>query len=332
VSGDTWDAERIYEAARAFQTSRVILTGVELGVFAALCDGPRTVGEMAAELGTDPRATDRLLCALVALDLLTAEGGRFANTPAAARHLDPAAEGFLGGLGHTAHLWHTWSTLTETVRAGHSVVGRRVEERADDWFEAFIAAMHFRAQRPAAEVAALMGLDGVRRVLDVGGGSGAFSIAFARQQPGLTATVFDLPNVVPLTEQYIAEAGLSERIDTVPGDYHVDPFPGGFDLVFLSAIVHSNGPGENAALIAKSAAALAPSGRVVIQDHVMDEARIHPPRGALFALNMLVGTARGDTYTEAEMRGWLEGAGLERIGRRHTPMGDQMEGFSPRSR
>jgi ubiquinone/menaquinone biosynthesis C-methylase UbiE len=327
VREQDWDARRIQETARAFQPSRILLSGVELGVFAALRAGPRSSAELAVTLEADPRGTDRLLNALVALGLLTKQAGRFANTPAAARHLDPGSPDYLGGLGHTAHLWHTWSTLTEAVRAGRSVVVRRLEGRAEEWFEAFIAAMHARAVGPAGGVAAAMGLKGVTRVLDVGGGSGAFSIAFARAEPGLRATVFDLPNVVPLTRGYIAEAGLSDRIETIAGDYHEDPFPDGLDLVFLSAIIHSNSLEENRALIAKCAGVLAPGGRVVVMDHIMSEDRTAPPRGALFALNMLVGTAGGDTYTESEIREWLAAAGLERIARRTTPMGDQLEGY-----
>ena len=111
------------------------------------------------------------------------------------------------------------------------------------------------------------------------------------------------------------------RVTTATGDYLADDLPGGFDLVFLSAVVHSNSSEENASLIRKCAAALEPGGRVAVMDFVMNDDRTAPATGALFAINMLVATARGDTFTEAEIRGWLAGAGLDQGPRLETPFG-----------
>jgi SAM-dependent methyltransferase len=137
-------------------------------------------------------------------------------------------------------------------------------------------------------------------------------MAFAAKQPGLVAVVFDLPNVLPLTREYIAEADLTRCVTTAVGDYLVDPLPEGFDLVFLSAVIHSNSAAQNAALVRSCAGALNPGGRVVVLDWVMSDDRVAPPAGAFFALNMLVATDHGDTFTEGEVRGWMDGAGLAR--------------------
>jgi hypothetical protein len=144
----------------------------------------------------------------------------------------------------------------------------------------------------------------------VGGGSGVFAMAFVRAGEGLTATVYDLPNVIPITLKYIREEKMEGKIDTAEGDYMVDQLPSGYDIVFLSAIVHSNSYQENGQLIQKCAASLNPGGRVIIKDHVMEESRIEPAGGALFALNMLVNTRAGDTYTEKEIKEWLDHAGI----------------------
>ncbi|MFH1529550.1 MAG: methyltransferase [Pseudomonadota bacterium] len=176
--------------------------------------------------------------------------------------------------------------------------------------EAFIAAMHAGGSARAAEVVARLDLTGVRRVLDVGGASGAYAMEFVRQGEGLRSTVFDLPDVLPLTQRYLAEAGLADRVDTVPGDYLVDGFGAGWDLVFLSNVVHINAPAQNADLVARAAASLAPGGRIVIQEFVPDDDRMGPRFPVLFALNMLVNTAAGDTYTRTEIRSWTDAAGL----------------------
>jgi 2-polyprenyl-3-methyl-5-hydroxy-6-metoxy-1,4-benzoquinol methylase len=313
--------DEIRELAYAFQRSRVLLTAYELNAFSSVGEGDKSSGDVAVAIGADVHATDRLMNALCAMGLMTKKDGRFSNTPAASRFLVRNSPEFMSGLMHTVHLWNTWSTLTQAVRQGTAVASRQVNDRGELWVTAFIAAMHDRASKQAPTVVAQIDLSGVSRVLDVGGGSGAYAMAFARAGKGVRATVFDLPNVIPLTNAHIEEEGLSDKVDTVSGDYLKDELGTGFDLVFLSAIIHSNSSDQNRSLIQKCAHALRPSGRVIVQDFIMDEDRINPPHGAFFALNMLVGTDAGDTYTEAEVRAWMEEAGLSGIIRKDSPYG-----------
>ena len=313
--------EQIRNIAYAFQESRILLTAHELGLFTALGSGRHTSAGIASMIGTDPRATDRLMNALCAMGLLTKENGRFSNSQGARECLVEDSPGYLGGLMHTVHLWDTWTTLTEAVRTGTGVRLRTVEQKQEQWRSAFIAAMHDRAMRQAPAVVGQIDLSNVTRVLDVGGGSGAYAMAFVRAKAGISATVFDLPGVIPLTRGYVEREGLSQSVATVPGDYLNDGLGKDFDIVFLSAIIHSNSSSENAELIMKCARALRPGGRVVVQDFIMDEERLTPSAGAIFALNMLVGTESGDTYTEAEVSGWMTAAGLSGVSRQGTPFG-----------
>jgi predicted O-methyltransferase YrrM len=316
--------------ANGFQRSRIILTAVELELFTAVGEGEKAAAEVAVAIDADPRATERLMNALCVLGYLKKTGDRYWNSPDAARFLVKGSPDYMGGLAHTNHLWDSWSTLTDAVRAGHTVHIREPAGRDEDWFEAFIAAMHYRARDHAEQLVAAMDLSGVHRVLDLGGGSGVYAMAFAGAVKEIEVVVFDQPQVVPLTERYVREVGLSDRITALSGDYRKDPMGGGYDLVFLSAIVHSNSPEENTDLVAKCVGALNPGGRVVIQDFIMAEDRTRPAHGALFALNMLVATARGDTYTEAEVKGWFGAAGITRIVRQETAFGTtQMIGWKP---
>ena len=323
--------ESIREIAYAFQRSRTILTAYELGIFGAVGNRRESSQDVAHTLGTEWRATDRLMNALAAMGLLAKEEGAFRNSPSASRFLVPSSPDYMSGLMHTVHLWDTWSTLTRAVRLGTSVPAQ--QQRREDpttWTEAFIAAMNDRARKQAPVVAAQMNLRDGMRVLDVGGGSGAFAVAFVRARRGVTATVFDLPEVLPLTERYVRAEGLLEQIEFVAGDYTTDELPGGYDLVFLSAIIHSNSPDQNRTLLRKCARALNPKGHLVVQDFIMDENRTDPPAGALFALNMLVGTAAGDTYRESEIREWMKEAGLSDIDKVETPFGSaQVRGRKP---
>jgi len=317
-------AQNIQDLATGFQRSRVLLTAHELGVFTSLGDEACTSDEVAADLDLDARATDRLMNALVALGFLRKEDGRFVNVPGSARYLVQGKPDYMGNLMHSVHLWDTWSTLSEAVRHGSSVIKKDVAQRDEPWLDAFIAAMHWRAVKHAPQVVALIDLAGVKRVLDVGGGSGAFAMGFARAKEGMESVVFDLPSVVPLTRKYIQQAGMSDRVRTAEGNYKTDLLGSGFDLAFLSAIIHSNSPGENRDLLRKCVAALNPRGQVAIVDFIMNEERTAPPQATFFSLNMLVGTEAGDTFTESEVRAWMQDARLSDIVRKETPFGTAM--------
>lgn len=314
----------ILKIAMAFQRSRVLLTAYELGLFSVLGTNTKSSHEVANMLGTDHRATDRLMNALCAMGLLTKNKDLFSNTKTSGRFLVKESPDFMGGLMHTVHLWDTWSTMTRAVYQGGSILKEDFDDRGKDWLEAFIAAMHWRAIRNAGDIISLIDLSGVSKVLDVGGGSGAYAMAFVKADPNIRATIFDLPGVVPLTQGYIQQAGLSECVQTFAGNYLTDELGMGFDLVFISAVIHSNSGDENRMLIGKAVKALNPGGKVVIQDFIINEDRTGPTWSVLFALNMLVATKGGDAYTEAEVRSWMTDVGLSRISRKDTAFGTSL--------
>ena len=224
---------------------------------------------MAAALGTDPRATDRLMNALVALELLEKQDGRFRNSPVAGKYLVKGRPDYLGGLGHTNHLWDTWSRLTRRRPRGPPGRAWARRPRGDDWLRPFIAAMHARARQSAGQVVAMLDLDGVSRVLDVGGGSGAYAMAFVRARRGISAVVFDLPKVVPLTQDVHRAGRAGGRGEHGGGQLPEDPLGDGFDLVFMSAVIHSNAAKDNRLLFRKAARALEPgrpAGRAGLPD------------------------------------------------------------------
>jgi ubiquinone/menaquinone biosynthesis C-methylase UbiE len=261
----------------------------------------------------DARAMEMLLNALVAIGALEKHGEVFRNTPAAAEHFTTSGERL--ALMHNVHLWNTWSTLTETVKTGAPPKRDPIDSRPREWTEAFIAAMDNNARGRAPEVVKAVGAKGVRRMLDVGGGSGAYSIAFARANPELEAEILDLPAVIPIASRHVAAAGLAGRVRVRSGDLRKDDFGRGYDLVFVSAICHMLSPDENRRLLARCRGALGAEGRTVIQEFVLAENKTSPKQAALFSLNMLVGTERGAAYSEPEYRAWLGEAGFADVRR-----------------
>jgi predicted O-methyltransferase YrrM len=170
--------------------------------------------------------------------------------------------------------------------------------------------MHARALLVADRLVAAVGVSDARRMLDLGGGAGTFALAFARANPQLRAEVLDRPDVVPIAQRVIAEAGLSDRVTARAGDLRADAFGEGYDLLLASAVCHMFDEGGNQAFLRRCAQALVPGGRLVIRDFLLDPDRTGPREAALFALNMLVSTTRGNVYTEDQYRTWLTAAGF----------------------
>jgi precorrin-6B methylase 2 len=299
--------DELMATVRGYQESRIVLTAVELDLFSRTRSAA-TASHVADALGTDRRATEILLDALAAMGLLTKADAAYENSVLASRYL---AEGAVHdarlALRHNLDLWTTWSTLTDVVRSGKSI---RAQGGGPSDTEAFIGAMHKNAALRAPLVVRAVGLENVRRMIDIGGGSGAYAIAFAREKADLRATILDVPAVLSLTQRYVAEASLSDRVTTVAGDLRADGFGRDYDLALLSAICHMLGPDENQDLFRRVFAALAPGGRVVIQDHIMRDNKTAPKAGAIFAVNMLVGTPRGSSFSEAEYMAWLSAVGF----------------------
>jgi len=297
----------ISEMIRGFMPSRAILTALELDAFTAIGNGS-SARQVAGKIQCAVRATEMLLNALVSLKLLQKSGETFTNTPLAARFFvegtpDSARMAQL----HINNIWKRWSNLTEAMQTGTSVG----PERDDRWTKPFIAAMDHNARARARAIAQAVGMNGARRMLDLGGGSGAYSIAFAKASPGLHSEIVDLADVLPIAQDHVRRAGLADRITTRSGDMLTVPLEAGtYDLVLLSAVCHMFSPEENQQLFARVYRALAPRGRLVVSDFILDGTKTAPRFGALFALNMLVNTRAGASYSEPEYTAWMNKAGF----------------------
>jgi len=316
--------ENIRDIANAFRASRVLLTAFELKIFTVLDKHMMTSEEVSQKLNTDTRATDRLMNALCGMGILKKVKGKFYNSDLSSKYLVENKPEFMGNLYHTNHLWNTWSFLTESVKQGSSFKGDQNKKEKDNWVEAFIGAMHYRGVNQGKILSMMIDLTNVKKMLDVGGGSAAFSMEIVKKNPSIKATVLDLPHVIPLTKKYVSEAGLLNNFNFIEGDYLTKDFGNDYDLILLSAIIHINSYEQNKMLIKKCADALNKNGMIVISDFIMNNDRTQPVHGALFSINMLVGTTNGDTYTEKEMREWFESAGSSKIERKNTAFGSDL--------
>jgi len=309
-----WTAQEVLDVARSFQSACVLTAAADLDVFSPLYEKPMTAQALACELGTNPRATTILLDALVALKLLTKQDSDYSVPEDVAKLLtEKSANNVLPMVRHLANCLRRWARLSGVTQTGKPAeCGPSIRGEAADQAD-FIGAMYNISKPIADEVIAKLQPLKFGHLLDIGGASGTWTIAFLRAVPEATATLFDLPPVISIAEQRFAEVGLGDRVTLVAGDFYTDDLPDGADIAWLGAICHQNSREQNRALFAKIHKVLKDGGNVVIRDVVMDPSHTSPEGGALFAVNMLVATEGGGTYTFDEYRQDLCEAGFGEV-------------------
>jgi ubiquinone/menaquinone biosynthesis C-methylase UbiE len=303
----------VLNRVRNFMESRIILTGAEFDIFTLIDRKINTTEKIAAKIKVDKRALARLLDALAVFGIL--EKNEFTYT--LAKEFESLSsdhpESVLPMVLHMNDMWDSWTYLTEAVAEGKNPGKVSWADNTEKNTESFIGAMHVAGRKLSCKIAEKLDLSGYKKLLDIGGASGTYTIAFLEKNPLMKSIIFDLPEVIPMSKKGIQKAGLDERVEFETGDYNFDKLPQGCDLALLSAIIHQNSPKENFELYSKIYRVLEPEGMLVIRDHIMDSTRTIPPGGAVFAINMLVATSGGDTYTFDEVKESLEKAGFRDV-------------------
>lgn len=314
----------LLELAWSFQKSKTLHTACELDIFSILGDYEKTAEEVAKEAGTDVNATARLMNALTALGLLNKEGIYYSNTRVTRQYLVKDSPDYIASMAHYSNLYDRWSKLTESVKKGTSMNYRITDDIEGEKLNDFIAAMHWRATNQAREIVNMIYLSNAKKLLDLGGGSGAYAMEFVRAKPDMDVYIFDLPNVIKLTQNYLYENGFMDKIHLIEGDYFVDNIGSDYDIVFLSSIIHSNSIWENIELAKKIYLALKPGGQIIIHDYIISDDRTKPLFTALFSLNMLINTPSGDVYTETDVWVMLKEAWFKNIKNYPTKFGTNL--------
>ncbi len=307
------DPSRIIQMASAFYESCALFTASDLGIFAALAKrGSADCPAIASDCGLNDRGARLLLDACVALGLLEKTGDRYSNTPDAAVFLVPGAPGDLSkAIRYNRDVYDAWGKLPELVKTGQPVERPQLHLGDDkDRTRTFVHSMHGRALGIGRILVPQLDLSGCKQIFDVGGGPGTYSVLIAQQYPEATCTVLDLPGVVAVANELIAEQGMSERVKTIPGDYHDAQFPDGNDAVLFFGMLHQESPRDIVDLFQRAHRSLKPGGKVYVMDMMTDATHTQPQFSALFAVNMALTTENGWVFSDEELKGWLTEAGF----------------------
>lgn len=286
-----------------YQSTRVLFTANNYRVFDFL-QKQKTPRSLAKEIGADVRATGILLDALTGLGLLIKQNNKYRNSSEASRFLVSGSPHYQGDIiKHGETMWDRWSDLDRVMKTG------RPSQRSRD-HNAFILGMHNISSLKAKEIINGVGMKGIEKALDLGGGPGTYSLEMARR--GAKVTLFDLPETIKIAKKLLARSPIAAKNMTfIKGDFFVNDIGKGYDLIFISQIVHSLSEKESISLLRKCRRALNDKGRVVIHEFPINEQRTDPVRSALFAVNMLVNSEGGRTWSPGDMKNWFKKAGFK---------------------
>jgi SAM-dependent methyltransferase len=304
---------RIVEMASAFHDSAILFAASDLGIFGALAkSGGATAAALAGSLGFEVRATTLLADACVAVGLLQKDGSVYRNTPESAAFLVPGCPGDLSkAIWYMRDVYPVWGRLADFIKTGCPPESPQLHLGNDEArTTAFVMSMHGKALATGEAVISRLPLAGCRRLLDVGGGPGTYSVMIAKAYPELYATVLDLAPVIRIASGLIEQQGAADRVSTLPGDYFTTPFPADNDAVLFFGMMHQESPEGIQLLLHKAYHAMAPGAAVYIMDMMTDPTHTFPKFSALFAVNMALTTNSGWVFSSAELGGWAQAAGF----------------------
>lgn len=308
--------DRLMQFVFGYAPTLMIETAIHHRVFDLLDTGAKTIEQLSQATGTSVRGLQILLNALVSLDFLAKDAEQaYTLTPESAAFLVSTKPSFHGGLfKHTSgQLLPKWLELTEIVRTGKPATAINLEAAGTDFFQQFvndIFPLSFPAAQVLGEILDVAHAEQLVNVLDLAAGSGVWGIAIAQQSPQVHVTAVDWAGVIPVAQKNAERFGLSDRVKCIEGDLITAAFGTGYHLAILGHIIHSEGETRSRQLLHKVFEALAAGGTIAIAEWLVNEERTGPINATIFAVNMLVNSEEGDTYSFAEISSWLTEVGF----------------------
>jgi len=305
------DTVRLQDIVQGFGRSAALMSAVELGVFTAIDGGADSIYALAEAVDIHPVNAERLLTMLVAMDLLYLDAGRYSNADDVARFLVEGSRSYAGPwMLFNKPQWGNWGRLTEHLRVKDlKVVGPIGDFTVAD-ARAYHEATYSIGMGAGRRFVRQIDLSGCKKILDLGGGSGAYCINAAKAHPDLTAVVFDLPVVAEVAREFIAENGVADRVTAMGGDFTRDDFPGGADVVIMASNLPMYGPEMIASIVAKAYGALEPGGEMHLIGETLNDDRIGPIGPAYWGLGQAISETYGVAHSEADCIGYFDNAGF----------------------
>jgi SAM-dependent methyltransferase len=320
----TLTPERLLGLGFTYAPPLVIAAAVNNKVFDSLKEGPKTVGQVGKETDASERGLRMIMNALVGLELLAKKGDKYSLTPESEAFLVSGKPGSLAGFFglNVMQLVAKWVQLGEVVRTGRPAMAVNKEGEGTDFFAGLvenIIPMSFPGAQALADHLKLGRLKQPIQVLDIAAGSGIWGIVLAQNSAQVRVTAVDWSGMIPTTRRITQKFGVGDRFQFIEGDILEADFGAGYDIATLGNILHSEGEERSRKLLQKTFSAIKPGGTIAVAEWLVNDDRTEPLPGLMFAVNMLVNTEEGDTFTFNEIKGWLEEAGFKEARTVETP-------------
>ncbi|MEV4895590.1 class I SAM-dependent methyltransferase [Nonomuraea sp. NPDC055795] len=318
--------ESLLGMMQAYKTTSLLRTGVSMGVFDCLEEGPADAETVAGRLGSDVRGMRILLNALAAVGLAEENDGRFALPAGAEQFLVSKSPAYFGDMVRVMASdweWDALKRLDQAVRHGGTVMEVHAETPGYAYWEDF-ASYAVAVARPTAQVVAdalepwAAGRDGLD-VLDVACGHGMYGLTLAQRNPQARMWALDWPNVLPLTEQNAERMGVHDRVHRLPGDMFEVPLGGPYDVVLVTNVLHHFSEERAGELLRRLAPAVKPDGKIVLVGFTLDAPPAEDPAPHLFSILMLTWTFEGEVHTVRSYTRMLAAAGFTNGHRHEVP-------------
>ncbi|MBF0205512.1 MAG: methyltransferase domain-containing protein [Oligoflexia bacterium] len=309
-----WTPNDLLKTSQSFWTGATIHAAVKLKIFSSIGDGNGGIGcsltEIAEKCHCNYRAMEMLLNALVATSLLEKriinDEALYLNTSFANEYLQEQSDHYLGHIiNHHHQMMKSWTLLDRAIQEGRPQREQVALSNSMEAREAFLMGMFNTATLNIPSILPAINLAEKKMLLDLGGGPGTYALNFCKQYPQLHATIFDFPTTEPFARKTIDKFCLSDRVKFVPGDFIHDSIDSTYDVVWLSHILHGEGPENAAKIVEKAVRALSPGGTIFIHEFILNDLKDGPLFPSLFSLNMLLGTESGCSYSENELKSML---------------------------
>ena len=303
----------IQDIAFGFQKSQLLFTGIHYDIFSLISEKENTLDKLANKLNVNKNALERLLNALVSIDLLEKNGLYYSNKSISEKHLTRNSEEYYGFLSHYAALWKSWGTLPEVVKTGEIVASKELYEKDDNFIKYFLRATDWYDKLELPFVKDLIKMDGIKKFVKIGATGFRYPLYIAENHPDVDVYILDNKKLLEVLQKILQDVGFPKNLKYLPTNYENEYLDEQFDMVYMDSLIDQNSILDNINSLQIVYKLISNGGRLLIHQQLIDDSRTKPTIAALQSINLLLNTKSGAAYTKSDIWVILREAGFENI-------------------
>jgi len=303
----------IQDIAFGFQKSQLLFTGIQYDIFSLISEGENTLEKLAVKLEVNKEALERLLNALVSIELLQKRGLYYSNRSISEKHLTRNSEEYYGFLSHYADLWKSWGTLSSVIKTGEIIASKELYEKDDDFIEYYLRASDWYDKLEMPFISDLIKLDGVKSFMKMGATGFRYPLLIAKNYPDMSVFILDNEKMLEILQKVLVDVELPQNLKYLPTDYADQYQKNRFDIIYMDSLIDNNSILDNINSLQMIYNLVSNGGRLIIHQQLINDSRTEPTIAALQSVNLLLNTKSGSAYTQSDLWVILREAGFDNI-------------------